>query len=66
MTNKKKFDDVYVGPHLPQGSSPIQRSGERAKVVGLSTADYEAIEKNLEGMTMDISDASIDEILRCY
>ena len=66
MNNQKLFDDVDVGPHLPQGSSPIQRSGERAEVVGLSTADYEAIEKNLEGLTTDVLDASIDNILRCY
>jgi hypothetical protein len=55
-----------VGPHRPPGSSPIQRRGERVEVAGLAIADYEAIEQNLEGLTMDVPDASIDDISRCY
>jgi hypothetical protein len=55
-----------VGPHRPQGSSPIQRPEERVEVAGLATVDYEAIEKNLEGLIMDILDASIDDISRRY
>ena len=66
MTNQKLFDDADVGPHRPPGSSPIQRRGERVEVAGLATADYEAIEQKLEGMMMDVLDASIDDILRHY
>jgi hypothetical protein len=66
MTNKKLFDDVDVGCHRPLGSSTIQRRGERVEVAGLAVVDYEAIEKNLEGLTVDIPDASIDEIPRHY
>jgi hypothetical protein len=55
-----------VGPHRPLGSYPIQRRGERVKVVGLVVLDYEAIDKNLEGMIVDIPDASIDDIMRHY
>jgi hypothetical protein len=28
--------------------------------------DYEAIEQNLEGLTADVPDITIGEILRCY
>jgi hypothetical protein len=35
-------------------------------VAGWDFGDYEAVEQNLEGLMTDISDISIDEILRCY
>jgi hypothetical protein len=66
MTNQILFDDIDVGPYRPPGSSPIQRRGERDVVGVVATVDYETIEKNLEGLTMNIPDASIDDILRHY
>jgi hypothetical protein len=66
MTNQKLLDNEDVGPHHPPGTSPIQRRGERIEVVGLDVADYEAIEQNLEGLTVDVPYISIDEIPRRY
>ena len=66
MTNQMLFDDAYVGPYHPLGSSPIQRRGERGIAVGVADADFETIEQNLEGLTMNIPDASIDDVPRHY
>ena len=35
-------------------------------VAGWDFGDYEAVEQNLEGLIADVSDISIDEILRRY
>jgi hypothetical protein len=35
-------------------------------VAGWDVGDYEAVEQNLEGLTTDIPDISIDEIPRRY
>ena len=35
-------------------------------VVGWDSSDYEAVEQNLEGLTTDILDISINDILRHY
>jgi hypothetical protein len=66
MTNKTLFDDAYVGPYRPPGSSPIQRRGERGVVARVVATDYETIKQNLEGLTMNIPDASIDDVSRHY
>jgi hypothetical protein len=66
MTNPTLFDDVDVGPYHPLGSSPIQRQGERGAIAGLSDVDLETTKQNLEGLTMNITDASIDDIPRHY
>jgi hypothetical protein len=56
-----------VGPYRPPGSSPIQRRGERGVVVGRGVVeDLEEIEQNLEGLTMNIPDATVDELPRHY
>jgi hypothetical protein len=55
-----------VGPHWPLGTSPIQRRGEVAPLVGWGAEDYEVVEQNLEGLTTDVPDISIGEIPRCY
>jgi hypothetical protein len=55
-----------MGPHQSPSSFPIQRRGERFYVAGLVISDYEDIEQNLEGLTMDILEASIDDIPRRY
>jgi len=66
MTNKKKIDHVDVGPHHPPGTSPIHRRAKEVVVAGWDASDYEAVEQNLEGLTTDIPDIQIDEILRRY
>jgi hypothetical protein len=65
-TNQKLIDNVDVGPHRPLGTSPIQRQGEVAEVEGWDVVDYKAIDQNLEGLTIDVLDISIDEISRHY
>jgi hypothetical protein len=37
-----------------------------APVARWDVEDYEAIEQNLEGLTADVPDITIGEILRCY
>jgi hypothetical protein len=49
-----------VGPYRPPGSSPIQRRGERGVVAGVAAVDLEAIEQNIEGLTMNVPDAMLD------
>jgi hypothetical protein len=46
--------------------SPIQWQGEVALVVRWDAEDYEAVEQNLEGLTMNILDMAIGEIPRHY
>jgi hypothetical protein len=57
-----------VAPFRPPGSSPIQRRGEIGAVVGRGVAaeDLEEIEHNLEGLTMNIPDITVDELPRRY
>ena len=54
MTNKILFENADVGPYHPPVSFPIERQGEIL------------IEQNLEGLTMNIPYAFIDDILRHY
>jgi hypothetical protein len=57
-----------VTPFRPPGSSPIQRLGEICAVVGrrVATEDLKEIEHNLEGLTMDIPNITMDELPRRY
>ena len=66
LIKKFLFDDTDVGPYRPPGTSPIQRQGEVAPVARWDVEDYEAVEQNLEGLTADIPDIAIGEILRHY
>jgi hypothetical protein len=66
MTNQMLFGDVDVGPYRTLGSSPIQSEGERVDVAGVVVVDYKILEQNLEELTMNILDASIDDIPRHY
>jgi hypothetical protein len=66
MTNQILFENANVGPYCPPGSSPIERRGERGFATREVVADFETIEKNPEGFTMNIPDASIDDIPRQY
>jgi len=60
------FDNADVGPYHPPGSSPIQRRGERGVIAGVVFVDFDIIEQNLEGLTMNVHDASIYDIPRHY
>jgi hypothetical protein len=55
-----------VGPYQHPGTSLIQRRREAALVARWDAEDYEAVEHNLEGMTTNILNISIGEILRRY
>jgi hypothetical protein len=57
-----------VAPYRPPGSSSIHRHGEIGAVAGRGVApeDLEEIEKNLEGLTMNIPNITVDELPRCY
>jgi hypothetical protein len=64
----KSSQNADVAPFRPPGSSPIQRHGEIGTVAGRGVAveDLEEIEHNLEGLTMDIPDITVDELPRRY
>jgi hypothetical protein len=55
-----------VAPYRPPRSSPIQRHGERGVVAGVAIANLEVIEKNLEGLIVNIPDVMVDELPRHY
>jgi hypothetical protein len=57
-----------VALYCPLGSSPSQRRGEIGVVAGRGVVveDLEEIEQNLEGLTMNIPDIMVDELLRRY
>ena len=64
-TNTKSFVDVIdVGPYRPPGTSPIQWRGEVA-VAPQYAEDYQVVEQNLEGLTADIPDMTLEEVPRC-
>jgi hypothetical protein len=66
LTRKSLFDGTDVGPYRPLGTSPIHRRGEAAPVARWDAEDYEVVEQNLEGLTVDIPNMAIVEIPRCY
>jgi hypothetical protein len=66
LIKKSLFDDTDVGPYRPPGTYPIQRRGEATPVAIWDAEDYEAMEKNLGGLTVDIPDIAIREIPRRY
>jgi hypothetical protein len=66
LIKKSFFDNTNMGPYQPPGMSPIQWRGEAALVVRWDAEHYEAVEQNLEGLTADILDMAIGEILRHY
>jgi hypothetical protein len=57
-------DNTDVGPYRPPGTSPIQRRGEVAAVVPQYAEDYQVVEQNLEGLTADIPDMTLEEVPR--
>jgi hypothetical protein len=63
--NKYKIvvDDTDVGPYRPPGTSPIRWRGEVAPVPQYAE-DYQVVEQNLEGLTADIPDMSLEEVPR--
>jgi hypothetical protein len=63
-TNTKSFvDNTDVGPYRPPGTSPIQRRGEVAAAPQYAE-DYQVVEQNLEGLTADIPDMTLEEVPR--
>jgi hypothetical protein len=63
-TNTKLFVDVTdVGPYRPPGTSPIQWQGEVAAAPQYAE-DYQVVEQNLEGLTADIPDMTLEEVPR--
>jgi hypothetical protein len=55
-------DNTDVGPYRPPGTSLIQRQGEVATKVPQYAEDYQVVEHNLEGLTTDIPDMTLEEI----
>jgi hypothetical protein len=63
-TNTKSFvDNTDVGPYRPPDTSPIQRRGEVAAAPQYAE-DYQVVEQNLEGLTADIPDMTLEEVPR--
>ena len=66
LNTKFVFDDTDVGPYQPPGTSPIQLRGEVVPVPQWDVEDYQAVEQNLEGLTVDIPDMPLGEVPRRY
>jgi hypothetical protein len=64
LNTKFIVDDTDVGPYRPPGTSPIQRRGEVAPMPQWEAGDYQAVEQNLEGLTIDIPDMLLGEVPR--
>ena len=62
-TNTKSFvDNIDVGPYRPPSTSPIQQRGEVAATPQF-VEDYQVVvEHNLEGLTTDIPDMTLEEV----
>jgi hypothetical protein len=63
LNTKFIFDDTDVGPYRPPGTSPIQQRGEVAPMPQY-VEDYQVVEQNLEGLTVDIPDMPLEEVPR--
>jgi hypothetical protein len=62
-TNTKLFvDNTDVGPYKPPGTSTIQRRGEVAATTPQYSEDYQVVEQNLEVLTADIPDMTLEEV----
>jgi hypothetical protein len=66
MTKSSSLINADVGPYPPSGSSPIQRLRVRVSIAGVAAADVEAVEQNLEGLSIHVPNATVDEIPRHY
>jgi hypothetical protein len=63
-TNTKSFvDNTDVGSYRPPVTSPIQQPGEVA-VAPQFAEDYQVLKQNLEGLTADIPDMTLEEVPR--
>jgi hypothetical protein len=63
LNTKFFFDVTDVGPYRPPSTSPIQWRGEVA-TVSQYDEDYQVVEQNLEGLTVDIPNMSLEEVPR--
>jgi hypothetical protein len=62
--NTKLFvDNTNVGPYRPPDTSPIQQRGEVVAAPQYAE-DYQVVEQNLEGLTADIPDMTLEEVPR--
>jgi hypothetical protein len=66
MTKSSYLINVDVGPYPPLGSSPIQRLRVRGFIAGLAIADVKAVEQNLEGLSIHVPNATVDQIPMHY
>jgi hypothetical protein len=57
-------DNIDVGPYRPLSTSPIQQRGEVAAAAPQYAEDYQVVEHNLEGLTEDILDMTLEEVPR--
>jgi hypothetical protein len=57
-------DNTDVGPYRPPSTSPIQRRGEVVVVAPQYVEDYQVVDQNLEGLTADIPDMTLEEVPR--
>jgi hypothetical protein len=64
LTQNCFVDNTDVGLYRPPGTSPIQRQGE-VVVTPQYVEDYQVVEHNLEGLTAEISDMTLEEVPRC-
>ena len=57
-----------MAPYRPPGSYLIQIRGEIGVMVGegVVVEDLEEIEQNLEGLTLNILDITVDDLPQCY
>jgi hypothetical protein len=63
LIQNRFVDNTDVGPYRPPSSSPIQRRGE-VPTAPQYTEDYQTVEQNLEGLTADIPDMTLEEVPR--
>jgi hypothetical protein len=64
LNTKFIVDDTDVGPYRPPGTCPIQQRGEVVPVPQWEAGDYQAVEQNLEGLTVDIPYMPLGEVPR--
>jgi hypothetical protein len=65
-TKTKSFvDNTDVGPYRPPDNSPIQWQGE-VVTTPQYVEDYQVVEQNIEGLTADIPDMTLEEVPRRY
>jgi hypothetical protein len=57
-------DNTDVGLYRPPNTSPIQQRGEVAAAPPQYAEDYQVVEQNLEGLTTNIPDMTLEAVPR--